>query len=147
MKSQASMEYLIVVGIAFLVMIPAIYFFFSFSRESGMEISTNQLDAIGREIVQTSESIFYSGAGSKTTLTLTMPEGLLSARIMDQRELVFNISTAVGYSELVFFSRVNLTSTSDCHLGPCVLPQVGSPGAKKVQLTALNNSVLIEQVG
>jgi len=144
---QASMEYLIVVGIAFLVMIPATYFFFSFSKESGQEISTSQLDSIGREMVETAESLFYGGSGSKTTMRLSIPEGVQHALIVDQRELVFNVSTAIGHSELVFFSRVNLTSAQGCGVGSCSIPQLASAGTKQVRLTALNSSVLIEQIG
>ena len=144
---QASMEYLIVVGVAFLVMIPATYFFFSFSKESGQEISTSQLDSVGREMVETAESLLYSGSGSKTTMKLSMPEGVQHALIVDQRELVFNVSTAIGYSELVFFSRVNLTAAQGCGIGSCSIPELASSGTKQVRLTALNSSVLIEQVG
>jgi hypothetical protein len=142
------MEYLIVVGIALLFMLPATYFFFSFSKESGREISTSQLDAVGREIVETAESLYYSGAGSKTTLQASIPEGVLSASIVDQRELAFNISSAAGYSELVFFSRVNLTNAQqNCQLGPCSIQELASAGAKQIRLTALNSSVMIEQIG
>jgi hypothetical protein len=81
-------------------------------------------------------------------MKLSIPEGVQFARIVDQRELVFNASTSTGYSELVFFSRVNLTtSQQNCGLGPCGIPQLASAGAKQVRLTALNNSVMIEQIG
>ncbi len=146
-KAQASMEYLIVVGVAFLVMIPTIYFFFSYSKDSGQEISTSQLDSIGREMVQTAETLLYSGSGSKTTMKLSIPQGVQHAFIVDQREIVFNASTAIGYSELVFFSRVNLTSSLGCGLGPCTIPGIAAAGTKQVRLTALNSSVLIEQIG
>jgi hypothetical protein len=145
--AQASMEYLIVVGLAFLVMIPSIYFFFNFSKESGQEISLSQIDAIGREIVRTSESILYSGPGSKTTMTIGIPEGVVGASLYDQRELAFNVSTASGDSELVFFSRVNLSIPQGCSLGPCPIDWLGTPGTKQVRLIALNTSVRIEQAG
>jgi flagellar basal body-associated protein FliL len=147
-RSQASMEYLIVVGVALLFMVPATYFFFSFSKNSGQEISASQLDAIGREMISTAESLYYSGEGSKATLKLTIPEEVITALIVDQRELVFNTSSTFGYSELVFFSRVNLTnSLQSCHEGSCELPELGEPGVKQIRLTALENMVTIEKVG
>ena len=147
-RGQASVEYLIVVGIAFLFMIPATYFFFNFSRESGQEISTSQLDAAGREIIQTAESLFYSGEGSKITMKLSIPEGVQAAYLVDQRELMFNTSTPTGYSELVFFSRVNLTNSQQtCHLGACAIPELAIAGAKQIQLQALDTQVSIQQVG
>ncbi len=144
---QASVEYLIVVGVAFLVMIPAIFFFFNFSNETGQDISLGQLDAIGREMVQTAETLYYGGIGSKTTMKLSIPDGVHHAFIADQRELVFNTSTGSGELEMVFFSRVNLTTLSGCSIGQCDFAELGTPGTKQVRLTALNDSVLIEQVG
>jgi hypothetical protein len=145
--AQASMEYLIVVGVAFLVMLPAIYFFFTFSKESGQEIATSQLDAVGREMVQTAETLLYSGPGSKTTMKVSIPEGVFGASIVDRREIVFNVSTSAGNSELLFFSRVNLTAQGCGPLGQCDLQGISTPGAKQIRLTALNTSVLVEQVG
>src|SRR3989344_5190731 len=113
-KSQASMEFLIVIGIAFLVIVPATYFFLNFSRESAEEISFYQLEAIGRSMIDTSESLFYTGEGSKTILSVNMPNGIEGATIIDKREMVFNISTAAGYSDFVFISRVNLTTAQAC---------------------------------
>jgi hypothetical protein len=147
MKGQASVEYLIVVGVAFLVMIPAIFFFFNFSKETGQDISLSQLDAVGREMVQAAETLYYGGVGSKTTMEISIPLGVNHAFIADQRELVFNASTNAGELELVFFSRVNLTTSGGCSLGQCDIAELGVPGAKQVRLTALDNAVRIEQVG
>ncbi len=140
------MEFLIVVGFAFFVIIPATYFFLNFSRESAEEISYYQFEDIGRSIVDTAESLFYHGRGSKTTLTLRMPKGIENAAIMDKRELVFNVSTSAGYSEFVFFSRVNLTTAASCVQSMCPVQELGSAGVRNIRLIALNSSVAIEQV-
>ncbi len=134
------------VGLAFLVLVPATYFFLNFSRESSEEITFYQFESIGRSIVDTSESLFYTGRGSKTIITITMPKGIESAAIIGKRELVFNISTSAGYSEFVFISQVNLTTAQACSQDSCAVLELGSSGVKDIRLTALNNSVMLEQV-
>ncbi len=144
-EGQASFEYLIIVGLAFLVIIPATYFFFNFSKESGEEISSHQLEALGRTIIDSAESLFYAGEGSKTILRIDIPKGVEKAFIIDQRELVFNVSTSSGYTEFLFISRVNLTTPQGCGQGVCIAQELSESGVKNFRILALNNSVRIEQ--
>ena len=139
------MEYLIVVGLAFLVMVPTTYFFFNFSKESSEEVTFYQLEAIGRAIVDTSESLFYTGEGSKTILKISIPKGIEGASLIDGRELVFNVSSSAGYSEIIFISRVNLTSGNSCK-GVCVLEPLSAPGVLSIQIEVQNDSVRIAKV-
>ena len=138
------MEYLIVVGLAFLVMVPATYFFFNFSKESGEEISFYQFEAIGRSVVDTSESLFYTGEGSKTVLKVNVPDGIEKAYIIQGRELVFNVSSSAGYSEILFISRVNLTTGQDCS-SSCLVEALSESGVRSIRIEALNASVRIGQ--
>src|SRR3989344_730941 len=143
--SQASMEYLMVIALTFAIMVPTTYLFYNYSKESGQQISDAQATKIGRNIVDTSETIFYSGQGSKTIIELNIPDNVRAAQIMDGREFVLNISTAFGISELVFFSGVNMTTESSACFGSvCQLPGLGNPGLKKVKIEAIDrNSVTI----
>ena len=56
--AQASMEYLLVVALTFAIMVPTTYLFYNYSKESGQEITDAQATKIGRNIVDTSETIF-----------------------------------------------------------------------------------------
>ena len=102
-KGQSSLEYLLIVGITFAIIIPTTYLFYNYSKESSQEISDSQITKIGRDIVDTAELIFYSGQGSKTTLQLNIPKNVEKALIIDGKELVFNVTTSFGISEIVFF--------------------------------------------
>ena len=75
-SAQASFEYLLVIALTFVVIVPATYLFYDYSRESSQEIIDAQVTKIGRTIVDMSESIYYSGEGSKTVLDLNMPENV-----------------------------------------------------------------------
>lgn len=146
--AQASMEYLLVVALTFAIMVPTTYLFYNYSKESGQEITDAQATKIGRSIVDTSETIFYSGRGSKTVIELNVPDNIVAAQIIDGREFVLNISTTFGVSELVFFSAVNMTTDgSECIANRCMIPSLGNSGLKKVKIEAIDkNSVSISTV-
>ena len=111
-KGQSSLEYLLIVALTFAIIIPTTYLFYSYSKESSQEINDAQVTKLGRTLIDTSESIFYSGQGSKTVLQLNVPDNVAGAAIIDGRELIINITTSFGTNEIIFFSSVNITTTS-----------------------------------
>src|SRR3989338_11308329 len=116
-SGQSSLEYLMIVAITFLVIVPTTYLFYSYSRESGQEITDSQITKMGRNMVDAAESIFYSGQGSKTVLDLDVPESVHNVTIISGREIVFKTLTNSGFTEIVFFSQVNITaSSSNCEM-------------------------------
>ena len=147
-KSQISLEYLLIVALTFAIIIPTTYLFYNYSKESSQEIVDAQITKLGRSIVDSSETIFYSGQGSKTILDLNVPDNVESAIIIDGRELVFNVTTTFGVSEIVFFSSVNITTpSSNCNANVCSLPGLASSGLKKVKIEAISkDSVDIEKI-
>src|SRR3989338_595195 len=142
-KGQSSLEYLMIVALTFAIIVPTTYLFYNYSKESGEEIIDAQITKIGKSVVDAAESIFYSGQGSKTVLELNIPDNIDSALIIDGKELVFNMTTNVGVSEIVFFSSANITTISyNCNANICSIPELASSGLKKVKLEVIDeNSV------
>src|SRR3989338_2662318 len=147
-KAQSSLEYLLVVALTFVIIVPTTYLFYNYSKESSQEITDAQITKLGRSIVDSAESIFYSGQGSKTVLELNIPDSVYSALIIDGRELVFNVTTTFGVSEIVFFSSVNITTLSqNCNANVCRIPELGNSGLKKVKIeAAAKDNVRIEVI-
>ena len=147
-SGQSSLEYLLVVAITFIIILPATYLFYGYSKESSYEITDAQITKIGRTIVDSAESIFYSGQDSKTVLELNIPDNVDSAQIIDGREIVFTVTTSFGVSEIVFFSSVNLTTAgSGCNANVCNISGLSSSGLKKVKIEAISkDSVKIEVI-
>lgn len=147
-SGQSSLEYLLVVALTFAIIVPATYLFYNYSKESTEGLVDAQVTQLGTSIVDAAESIFYSGKGSKTVLELNVPNNIESALIVDGRELIFNITTGFGVSEIVFFSSVNITSLSEyCDANICRIPELASSGLKKVKIEAISkDSVRIEVV-
>jgi len=148
LKSQSSLEYLLVVALTFAIIVPTTYLFYSYSKESSQEISDAQITKLGRNIVDAAETIFYSGQGSKTTLDLSIPDNIESVQIVDGREIVFNVTTSFGTSEIVFFSNVNVTTLgSNCIRNVCKIPELTRKGVEKIRIEAISKeSVKIEVI-
>ena len=147
-SSQSSLEYLLIVALTFAIIVPTTYLFYNYSKESSQEITDAQITKLGRSIIDSAETIFYSGQGSKTVLEVNVPDKIGSAVIIDGRELVFNVTTSFGISEIVFFSSVNITTTvASCNANVCNLPELASSGLKKVKIEAISqNSVSINVI-
>jgi|SRR3989338_6132425 len=147
-SAQSSLEYLLVVALTFAIIVPTTYLFYSYSKESAQEITDAQVAKLGRSIVDAAESIFYSGQGSKTVLELNVPNNIDSVLIIDGREIVFNVTTGFGTSEIVFFSSINVTTISpNCIANICRLPELASSGSKKVKIEAISkDSIKIEVI-
>lgn len=146
-KGQGSLEYILIVALTLVVIVPAAYLFYNYSRQSSEEFKDSQLTKIGRDIVDTAQSIFYSGQGSKTELDLNIPDNVISAVIIDSKELVFNVTTNVGITEIVFFSSVNITTlSSNCNNNICNLRQLATPGMEKLKIEATSSNVVTLQV-
>ena len=146
-KSQSSLEYMLVIAITFAIIVPTTYLFYSYSKGSSEEIKDSQIINIGNIIIDTAQTIFYSGQGSKATLELNVPDNIESATIIDSRELVFKLITSVGVSDIVFFSTSVKLTTSGCTISICEIPKLGSSGLKKVKLEVISqDSVRIEVI-
>ena len=147
LKGQSSLEYLLIVALTFAIIVPTIYLFYNYSKESSQEIADSQIIQFGKTLVDASESIFYSGQGSKTVLDMNVPEKIVGAVIIDGKELVLNMSTPFGISEIVFFSSVNLTTIgSYCSNNVCNIPEFIIPGLKKIKIEAINTESVMIQV-
>ena len=54
-KAQAATEYLLIGGLIILIILPAIYVFYSYSHQSNLEMKQSQLNKVGTDIVDLAE--------------------------------------------------------------------------------------------
>lgn len=73
---QVSIEYLIVVGFAFLLLIPLIIIYYESQNDMSSKITSAQADRISSEIVDTADAVYYLGPPTKKTFKVYMPEGV-----------------------------------------------------------------------
>jgi hypothetical protein len=107
-KSQVSMEYLIIVGFAMAAMVPLIILYITYSQDSVDEVTFSQIDKISREVVDAAEAVYYLGYPSQTTVQVYMPTHV-NAVSLENYEIVFTLDRREGTTSIVRPSFVNIT--------------------------------------
>jgi len=141
-NSQSALEYMVIIALTLGIIIPTTYVFFNYSRESSIQILDSQINQIGRSMIDTAETVYYSGQSSKIVLELNMPDVVTDMYIIDSRELIFNLTTSIGENEAVFFSSINITS-SNCQGQVCLLSEIAGSGIKKIKFEYYNQSQVL----
>ena len=131
LKSQVSVEYMLVMGFATLITLPLLLIYYTYSSDSSESVATSQALQVARRIVDASESVYYLGSPSQTTLKLSFPDRIYSTNL-SSKELVFKIKTRNGLTDVVQVSAVNMSGS---------LPT--SQGIHVITVTAQDNYVQI----
>ncbi len=87
-KAQASMEFLVIFGFVFAMMIPLILIFFDQTNFVQDAIAESQLRSIAIKIGDKAETVYYTGGSSKTTIRAYVPEGVTSFNISSRSILI-----------------------------------------------------------
>jgi len=136
-KSQSSVEYLMIIGIALFVFVPLAYVFYSYSQGTTEGIALSRITNIGNTIVNTAESVYYLGEPTRITIEESMPEGIKNLTIAydpsdDVSELVFLLE---DLSEMPFISGIWLNGTFDS--------RAFTPGLKSIAIASKGDYVQI----
>ena len=111
LKSQVSIEYLLVMGFATLMTLPLLLIYYTYSTDTSDSVTTSQALQIARKIVDASESVYYLGKPSQTTLKLSFPDKIRSISLGNY-EVVFNMTIKNGgTAEIVQISSVNMSGS------------------------------------
>lgn len=139
-RGQSSMEYLLIVGIALGVLVPAVFFFATYSSAQEASGIGAQIDEIGLAVTTAASETYALGAGSRRQVEVSLPEGITRMSV-NGTELVIAYESSYGPSEAVFFSTVALNSTY-------ANGDISTPhsGLARFRLVSLGPSVLITEV-
>lgn len=116
LRAQASTEFLIIVGLATLILLPTTYFFLAQSGRSSEDTRIAQIEKLGTDVVNTAETVYYYSAPSRMELTEIMPDGVKNVSITanwDQNINLFIITFHVQGKDqpIVFRSNVYINGT------------------------------------
>lgn len=109
-KSQVSVEYMLVMGFAALMTLPLLLIYYTYSADSADTVALSQSMQIARKIVDSSESVYYLGKPSQTTLKVNFPDRIHSTNLSN-KEVVIKVKTQAGVTDIVQVSSVNITGT------------------------------------
>ena len=130
---QIGTEYLIIISFVTFVVLSVLGIALLYSSQIQDTIKFNQVDRFATKVTSSAESVFYSGDPARITITAYLPQGITQIRVQN-KELIFNISTSNGPSVISYPSKVNLAGT----ISP-------SSGVRKLLIIANNTRVDISQ--
>lgn len=110
LKSQISVEYMMIIGFATLMTIPLLLIYYSYTSESSDSVAASQALQIARKIADASEEVYYLGKPSQTTLKLNFPDKIDSTNLSN-KEVVLKIRTKQGINDIVAVSSVNMSGS------------------------------------
>ncbi|MFT4311016.1 MAG: hypothetical protein ACMXX7_00125 [Candidatus Woesearchaeota archaeon] len=143
-KAQSSIELLMVVGIALIILLPASIAFFSYAQSTTSMVSASQINILGTELISKAEEMYALGSSSWSTIELSVPNEVLSAGIVNQTELFINYRTPIGTSQAVFFStRIGVTNSVDSCIDVCTLNL--TPGINRFRIQSMGQNVSIQR--
>lgn len=140
--AQIAMEYLMVIALAFMLLVPGIYLFYSYASYREQATTSTQLYNIGSEIISSARIIALNGPPARTTIQAQIPKELINVTIVNNTDFVFRYRVYTKESEIVFFSPVLLNTTNCNHVCYLNLDQ----GLNKIRLEAYPNYVLVRLV-
>jgi len=132
-KAQVSMEFLMVVGVTFLLTIPLVILFLKESQSAGELVTTSQAAQIARRIVNSAESVHAFGEPATTVLRVYMPPGVNST-VIQGNELVLVVSSSGNFVSIEEPTSMNLSGSISVH-----------PGIHNIRVTAIGNYVNISE--
>ena len=109
-KAQISMEYMMIIGFATLMAIPLIIIYYNYSSDATESVGQGQALQIARLIADSSESVYFLGSPSQTTLKLNFPDNIYSTNLSN-KEVLFRMKTKKGTQDIVQISSVNMSGT------------------------------------
>ncbi len=74
MKSQTSIEYIIIIGFVTLAVTGVLLIAYIYAGSAKDRIQSHQVETLGEKIISSAESVFYSGEPSRVTITVYVPE-------------------------------------------------------------------------
>ncbi|MFP4118501.1 MAG: hypothetical protein ACLFTH_00420 [Candidatus Woesearchaeota archaeon] len=126
-KGQSSIEYLFIVAIALLLIVPGTALFYQYSRNSQESLQHSQIFKIGSELVETGEMIYSVGENSWQTVEISFPDAVKSMTVYSEpgvNELEITYGDAYPSDAVFFTDNLLLNATgneSECSSG-CKIP-------------------------
>ena len=116
MKSQVAVEYLIIVSVAFMILIPTILYlnqtFIGYSDDNKLSKASETVKKIG----QTADWVYSQGPPAKQTIEIFIPKDLEEISL-NNKTVLFKVRTSAGVSDVFYESVAPLNGTVPSNSG------------------------------
>lgn len=109
-SAQSAMEYLLVVGFAFILLTLILVIAYSESSRFALQVSTAQIQRSGGELVDAINTVYYSGPPTKKTMQLQFPKHMRGVRI-ENSTIVFEMLGESGLYDYAVEAYPNVTGS------------------------------------
>jgi hypothetical protein len=155
-KAQIGMEYILIITIALMILIPGIYLFRNYAFESNDRIVDRRLADISNQLLSKAVKMYYYGAPSRTTFSVEMPPQIGKMYILSVAEgnesyLIFTALSSSGEKNYIYDSKIPLDAQAElcndinpeCAKGACKCfpARFFSQGMKNFIVEAKDNCV------
>jgi len=110
MKSQVAVEYLIIVSVAFMILIPLILFlnqtFIGYSDDNKL----SKADTAAKKIGHTADWVYSQGPPAKQTIEVYIPKDIEEVSLIN-KTLSFKVRTSAGISDVYHETVATLNGT------------------------------------
>jgi hypothetical protein len=157
-KAQISMEYVLIITLGLMIILPAVYLFRNYAYDSNENLVESRMYEIGNTVITNARRLYYYGPPSKTTLTIELPPQIdnmfilvyVNATNQEENEYYLGFRIA-GKKEILIDSQVPLNVSQniacqnleqDCNLPNmcyCFPDKFYSKGKKIYTLEAIDN--------
>jgi uncharacterized protein (UPF0333 family) len=97
-KGQISTEYLVIIGIVLIFMIPIALVYIKYSGEGSQSVLINKVDGMSDDLKVAIEGVYSYGEESETSVFLKIPKGVSNITFADG-EIIFNIKMLKGMDD------------------------------------------------
>ncbi len=131
------MEFLILMGFLTFVIIGILGVGYFYSNTISDRIKANQVNNFAIKIISTSETVFYAGEPSRSTVSAHLPENVQDIEIIDNA-IIITYNLATGENKAAFPSNVPIIEN------PSAL-MTSNSGIKKITVVANQTHAIISQ--
>lgn len=119
------MEYLLVMGFAFLMAIPLLIVFYQQQTNINEDITDSQIVHIADEIMTAVNSVYYLGPPSQQTITVYFPASIDQIIITDRR-FEFHVRSSHGIYEVERSTPTTVSGTLQTYAGTHIIKIVAT---------------------
>ena len=110
MKSQVAVEFLIIVSVAFMIILPFTFYanqlLISYKDDTKISLAKNTVNKLGGSV----DWVFSQGPAAKQTLEIYIPDDIYNISL-ENKTILFQIRTSAGVTD-VFYETVPLLNGS-----------------------------------
>ncbi|MCA9496194.1 MAG: hypothetical protein KC589_04585 [Nanoarchaeota archaeon] len=103
-KSQSSMEFLVIFGISFTLILLLGSLFFSYSSGAKSELDQRQIEKFAGEMITNIEKVYFLGQGNRVTMKTRFPNGIENFSIIH-----INSSNPSNPGSSILFDQLSVT--------------------------------------